>query len=171
MPVQRLRAAGYEPMGWFMNPNIHPLSEYLRRRETAGEAAARMALPIEYEDSWDLQGWLAAQLPHCQEKARCEYCCGERLEAVAKKAVETGFRHFSSSLLYSRYQPHGFIRDKGFELARIYDLEFVYQDFRLDWQAGIDLSREWGLYRQAWCGCIFSEAERYSKKFARVRKN
>lgn len=154
-----------------MNPNIHPLSEYLRRREAAGEAAARLAMPIEYEDDWNLQRWLTKQLPHCQEKSRCEYCCGERLEAVAQKAVRSGYYHFSTSLLYSRYQPHEFIRDKGFELANRYNLDFVYQDFREDWQTGIDLSREWGLYRQAWCGCIFSEAERYAKKLARVLKN
>lgn len=170
MPVIRLREMGFEPKAWFYNPNIHPLSEYLRRREAAGECAGRLSLDIEYDDRWDLTEWLVRQLPNARSQYRCEACCGMRLEAAAKAAAMQGVKHFTTSLLYSRYQPHEYIRKKGTELAEASGLEFVYADFREDWQEGIDRSREWGIYRQAWCGCIFSESERYAKKLSRLRK-
>lgn len=157
-------------LGWFMNPNIQPLAEYLRRRETAAECAAKLAMELKFDDTWDVVEWLQGQLPYAKSPDRCERCCAQRLEACARKAAELGLTHFSSSLLYSRYQPHDFIRNYGESLARVYGLEFVYRDFRKDWQAGINLSREWDLYRQPYCGCVLSEAERYGKKLARLQK-
>lgn len=170
MPVQRLRHEGFAVLGWFMNPNIQPLAEYLRRREAAGECAARLDLELQFEDNWDLAQWLQWQLPYAHSEERCQRCCAQRLEASARKALELGLHHFTSSLLYSRYQPHDFIRACGEKLARAHGLNFVYRDFREDWQAGIDISKEWGIYRQPYCGCVLSEAERYGKKLARLRK-
>lgn len=169
MTIRKLRQAGYEPLGWFHNPNIQPLSEYLRRREAAFACAEKLEITLEADDSWDLQDWLAAQLPHAQLPRRCENCCAMRLEQAAVQAKARGIGHFSTSLLYSRYQPHDFIRSQGELLAARYGLTFVYQDFRSYWQEGIDLSRAWGIYRQAWCGCVFSEAERYAKKLRRLQ--
>lgn len=170
MPVSLLREAGYEPVCWFMNPNIQPLAEYLRRREAAGQCAEKLDIEIQYEDNWDIQDWLEKQLPFANSQQRCERCVAWRLEAAARKALELGLPCFSSSLLYSRYQPHDYIRQRGTELANELGLEFVYQDFRTDWQAGIDISRQWGVYRQPYCGCVFSEAERYAKKIKALQK-
>lgn len=169
MPAKRLLAEGLEVVFWFMNPNIHPLSEYLRRREAAEQCAERLSVKIIYDDAaWDLPQWLEKQRPWTQE--RCHNCVSWRLEAAWKAACELGIGLFSSSLLYSRYQPHDFIAQTGKALAEQGGPQFVYRDFRTDWQAGIDASIEWGLYRQAWCGCIFSENERYAKKLARLLK-
>ena len=168
MPAERLRDAGFAVTLWYMNPNIHPLTEYLRRREAVGECAARLGVAVRYGDgAWDVRAWLAA--PEAQEPppARCEWCCKSRLRAVAAAAAALGFPYFSTSLLYSRYQPHAAIAAEGRALAAADGPGFVYADFREDWQAGIDRSKEWGLYRQPYCGCIFSEAERYHKKLAR----
>ena len=91
-------------------------------------------------------------------------------------APGVGYAHVSSSLLYSRYQPHDVIRAAGEHAAAAEDAplsegpRFVYRDFRTDWQAGIDLSKEWGVYRQPYCGCVYSEAERYDKKLQRLIK-
>lgn len=170
MPVARLRESGFAPVGWFMNPNIQPLSEYLRRREAAVDCAGKLGMSLICDDVWDLRAWLEKQMAG-DESDRCERCCFWRLEAAAKKAAELGLRYFSTSLLYSRYQPHDYIKAAGERLARGNGIEFVYGDFREDWQAGIDKSREFGLYRQAWCGCVFSEAERYAKKFERIKKS
>ena len=168
MPALRLKGAGFAVTLWYRNPNIHPLAEYLRRREAVGECAARLGVPVIYDDeAWDIRAWLAAPEAQKEPPARCEWCCESRVRAAAAAAKALGFAYFTTSLLYSRYQPHEAIAAVGRELTAGGGPEFVYGDFRLDWQAGIDRSKEWGLYRQPYCGCIFSEAERYHKKLAR----
>lgn len=164
MPVKLLQDEGFEVTGWFMNPNIQPLAEYLRRRDGAQEAAARLGIKIIFDDVWDLAQWLTCQLPRKDSPLRCEWCCTSRLEAAAIKAKDFDF--FSTSLLYSIYQPHDIIAAKGRELSD----KFVYRDFRKYWQQGFDLSRQWQIYRQPYCGCVFSENERYAKKLERVRR-
>lgn len=169
MPVIRLREAGYEPLFWFMNPNIQPLAEYLRRREAAAQCAEKLGARIIFEDEWDIAAWLERRLPENASNARCLGCIGERVAAGFRKAVSLGINAFSTSLLYSKYQPHERIADFAENQAIKSGVAFIYQDFRKDWQKGIDLSREWGLYRQPYCGCVFSEAERYAKKLARLK--
>ena len=168
MPAQRLRDAGYAVTLWYMNPNIHPLTEYFRRREAVGECAARLGVDVLYDDAaWDVRAWLGAPEARELPPARCEWCCKSRVRAAAAAATALGFGYFTTSLLYSRYQPHAAIAEEGASLAAAGAPEFVYADFREDWQAGIDRSKDWGLYRQPYCGCIFSEAERYHKRLAR----
>ena len=94
-------------------------------------------------------------------KARCSYCYFSRLEATAQAAKENDFDYFSSSLLYSKYQDHEMIKRIGMGLAEKYGVPFYYDDFRIGWKEGIKESKEMGLYRQQYCGCIFSEKERY----------
>lgn len=171
MTVIRLIEMGYRVTAWFMNPNIHPLAEYLRRREAMEICAERLKIDVIWEDSaWDLHQWLRDVEPLMDiPPKRCAYCCSTRTLAVAQKARELGFSYFSTSLLYSKYQPHELIKKTG-EIAsgrQGYPL-FVYRDFREDWQAGIDISKEWGIYRQPYCGCIYSETDRYSKKLRRL---
>lgn len=168
LPAERLRDAGFRVTLWYRNPNIHPLTEYLRRREAVAECAARLGVEVLFDDAaWDVRAWLAA--PEAQEEppARCEWCCRGRVRAAREAARALGFAYFTTSLLYSRYQPHAAIAAEGRELAAGGGPGFVYADFREDWQAGIERSKEWGLYRQPYCGCIFSEAERYRKRLAR----
>ena len=170
MPVLRLQDEGYRLVLYYRNPNIQPLSEYLRRREALHECSQRLGVELICDDdSWDLPGWVSEQLPRVHSKERCVWCCQSRLEAAWRKAVEIKAEAFSSSLLYSRYQPHEEIAARGRELEAGGASSFLYRDFRTDWQKGIELSKEWGIYRQAYCGCIFSEAERYAKKFARIK--
>ena len=83
------------------------------------------------------------------------------MEETAKSAAELGFPGFSSTLLYSRYQNQEMIRELGVKLGERYGVRFHYEDFRTGWQEGINLSKEMGLYRQKYCGCIYSEKERY----------
>lgn len=171
MPVLRLQDEGYKIILWYMNPNIQPLSEYLRRREALLECAEKLRIETLCEDEcWDLAAWLAIQLPRVHSKARCLWCCESRLEAASKKAAELGMEAFSSSLLYSRYQPHDEIAAKGYELEKEQAPSFIYRDFRSDWQQGIELAKKWGIYRQPYCGCVFSENERYAKKLEKLKK-
>lgn len=171
LPAESLAAEGFEVVLWFMNPNIQPLAEYLRRREGVAQVAERLGMPVEFDDEvWDLRAWLNWQLPHANLPDRCIRCCCQRLEAARNKAGELDCDFFSTSLLYSRYQPHEAMAAKGRQTGQSGGPEFVYRDFRQFWQEGIDRSIAWGIYRQPYCGCVFSEAERYAKKFARLKK-
>jgi len=158
-PLRTLRAAGHEVTGFFFNPNIHPYQEYSRRLEAVGVMAHKEALPLIIYDDYDLEGFLANVAP--APERRCSYCYASRLRAAAEAAVEHGFEAFSASLLYSRYQRHDEIRELGEQLGRKHGVTFYYEDFRPGWQEGIRLSKELGLYRQQYCGCIYSEKERY----------
>lgn len=171
MPAQILSRQGYEVILWYMNPNIHPLTEYLRRREAASECAQRLRLPIMFDDFWDIAFWLKNQVSHPEAPDRCHWCIEQRLLAACDKAAELGADYFSTSLLYSPYQPHEYIASKGSALTQRSGPRFIYQDFRPHWREGVDTAIKWNIYRQAYCGCIFSEAERYAKKLARAAKS
>ncbi len=158
-PLRTLRAAGHEVTGFFFNPNIHPYQEYARRLEAVHDMARKEALPLIIRDDYDLESFLANVAP-APEK-RCGYCYVSRLKAAAEAATGNGFEAFSASLLYSRYQRHDEIRSLGEHLGREHGVTFHYEDFRPGWQEGIRLSKELGLYRQQYCGCIYSEKERY----------
>lgn len=165
MPVQRLQAQGLTVTTFFMNPNIHPLAEYLRRREGMAQVADKLGIEVIWADNtWDITHWLheVAQVGTTAPE-RCTYCYSSRLQATCKAAAKHDFPAFSTSLLYSRYQAHEAIATLGQDYARAADKNFIYADFRTDWQQGIDISKEWNIYRQPYCGCIYSEAERYMK--------
>lgn len=158
-PLRVLREAGHELTGFFYNHNIHPYQEYDRRLSAAREMARLEAMPLLVRDDYDLEIFLSnvARAPN----SRCGYCYSSRLRATAAMAAESGFDAFTSSLLYSRYQRHDEIRRYGEQAGREYGVNFHYEDFRTGWQEGIRRSKEMGLYRQQYCGCIYSEKERY----------
>lgn len=173
MPVQRLRDLGYTPTLYFHNPNIHPLTEYLRRRDALLEVAARLDVSVLLPDQGDVGlahpgVWLeavAALGPGMADPAlRCPRCYALRLSATALAAGALGFARFTSTLLYSKYQNREAILRAGADGAADAGLEFVGEDFRPGWDEGVRLSREWGVYRQPYCGCLLSEHERYRNK-------
>ena len=148
------------------------MTQYLRRREALLEVAARLDVPVILADQEDEAAaypdlWLAAVGGLGREMAdmarRCPLCYDIRLAKAAQVARALGFVRFSSTLLYSRYQNREAILSAGAKHAGP-DLAFVGEDFREGWQRGIDISREWGIYRQPYCGCMLSEHDRYRKK-------
>jgi predicted adenine nucleotide alpha hydrolase (AANH) superfamily ATPase len=178
-PVLRLRDMGLEPTLFFYNPNIHPLTEYLRRREGLLNVAARLGAPVILPDAQPEAGpgataleaahpgpWLRHVAPLVgQADGRCRACYALRLEQTARAAETLGFARFSTTLLYSKYQKHEAITLAG-EAAATPEAAFFYEDFRPGWSRGITLSKEWGIYRQQYCGCILSEYERYKHALA-----
>jgi predicted adenine nucleotide alpha hydrolase (AANH) superfamily ATPase len=161
-PLRQLRAAGHNVTGFFYNHNIHPYQEYVRRRDAAIDMAAQEALPLIIHDDYDLEGFLANVA--AEPEKRCSYCYSSRLRATAEASAKGGFDAFTAALLYSRYQKHDEIKALGEQLGKEYGIVFYYEDFRSGWQEGIRLSKELGLYRQQYCGCIYSEKERYLQK-------
>ena len=173
MPVGLLRAEGFTVTGVFYNPNIHPLKEYLLRRAALLDAAERLDLPLLWPDpeqaAWDLPQWLHATPVSTERTVRCRACYALRFGHVAYWAGKEGFDAFTSSLLYSQHQAHGIVAEEGGEAARRAGTAFLYRDFRPAWQEGIHLSKQWGLYRQQYCACLYSETERYAKAWEKAR--
>jgi len=158
-PVRELRASGADVTGFFFRHNIHPYSECLRRQETLHTYSQQIGLEVIYQDGYDLEGFIRKVAFH--EDQRCRICYRERLGAAAAVARQGNFDGFSTTLLYSRYQQHEVIREMGESLGRTAGVPFHYRDFRSGWQQGVDESRSLGMYRQKYCGCIYSEKERF----------
>lgn len=161
-PVKILRQEHHEVAGFFYNHNIHPYLEFKRRLDTLRNYAARVELPLTLHEEYRLEEFLTEVAP--QPPLRCDYCYRSRLEKTARAAAEGGYDAFSTSLLYSRYQQHEKIHAYGQSLAEQYGIAFFYRDFRSGWREGIETSKEMGLYRQQYCGCIYSEKERYDPR-------
>lgn len=158
-PYYRLREDGLEPLGFFYNPNIHPYQEYRKRLETVREFSLRAGLETFIQDGYDLDAFLACTVG--TGAGRCEHCYRLRLVRAAAEARLRGLTLYTTSLLYSKHQKHDLIRGIAQETAADHKIEFYYEDFRRGWREGIVESKAMGLYRQQYCGCIFSEAERF----------
>ncbi|MCL2093649.1 MAG: epoxyqueuosine reductase QueH [Treponema sp.] len=157
-----LKEEGHEVSLYWFNPNIHPYTEYRSRRESLRHLAAHEGVPLIEEDQYGLRSFIeGTRGMEDREGGRCTYCYKERLRSAAKTAAEQGFGAFSTSLLISPYQDHGAIKAMGEEWSRHFGIEFFYRDFRPLFRTGQDLARERGYYMQSYCGCIYSEEERY----------
>lgn len=143
------------------NPNIHPVAEYRLRLQALKDFAEREGFPLIVKDVYGLRDFVRAVAGDLD--SRCEHCYRVRLETAAKTAAEEGFEAFSTTLLYSRYQKHELIREIARQMADKYGTSFYYRDWRELWDEGKRLSLEAGMYRQKYCGCVFSEEERYLK--------
>jgi len=161
VPHRTLCDLGHQVSGFWFNHNIHPYQEYLRRFDAARTYAEKGGLELIIRDEYLMEEFIASV--SADPPGRCSYCYASRLEAAARTASEQGFDAFTSTLLYSRYQRHEEIRALGENIGNKYNVAFVYDDYRRGWQEGIRLSKELGLYRQQYCGCIYSEKERYWK--------
>jgi len=161
IPVRELRAGGAEVTGFFFRHNIHPYSECLKRREALHTYSRQIGFDVIDPDGYDLEGFIRKVAFH--EDQRCRICYRERLAAAAAVARQGNFDRFSTTLLYSRYQQHEVIREMGESIGRTAGVPFHYQDFRPGWQQGVAESRSLGMYRQKYCGCIYSEKERFFK--------
>lgn len=170
-PVKKLRKDGIEPTGYFFNPNIHPYREWETRLLTAKAFADQAGMEICVDENYGLREFMKKALPaEALPNGRCTMCYTWRLEETARFAAENGYDAFCSTLFYSIYQQHELMRRTALQFARKYGLEFYYEDFRPGWQEGIDISLEMGLYRQSYCGCAFSEEERYTKAISNREK-
>ena len=158
-PLSRLRERGDTVMGYFYGHNIHPYTEMKRRMDTLAEFAGNMDLRVVYQDGYDLEGFLRGVA--FREADRCRFCYHERLKAAAMVAKKGKFEAFTTTLLYSRFQKHDLIRSVGEAVAAETGVRFHYEDFRNGWKEGIAESKRLGMYRQPYCGCIYSEKERY----------
>lgn len=153
------RQKGAEVLGLFYNPNIHPLLEYRRRLTGARDLAQIAGVPLIEDTAYDPEQWFAEVSGG--EGSRCARCIAQRLERAAEEAVAQGCDAFSTALSISPWQDQEAIRAGGERAARLHGVAFVYEDLRPLYAESRRLSREWGIYRQKYCGCLISEWERY----------
>ncbi|MEN2984039.1 MAG: epoxyqueuosine reductase QueH [Dictyoglomaceae bacterium] len=160
-PLKKMREEGYIVKGFWYNPNIHPFQEYKLRLEALKTFSELQNLEIIYEDDYDLEGFIREVV--FREKNRCAVCYYIRLRKTAQKTKELGLKSFSTTLLVSPYQNHELIKNISELLEKEFNLEFFYKDFREGYKESINIIKELNLYRQKYCGCIYSEKERFWK--------
>ncbi len=158
-PLEILREQGHETDVLFYNPNIHPYKEFKARLAALEELCRKEKVRLYIDKRYELETCLAGML--AEPGLRCAYCYRTRLEYAAAFAAERGYDAFTSSLLVSIYQKHELVKRLGEAAGEAAGLPFYYVDFRCGYEAGKKKSLELGLYRQAYCGCIFSERDRY----------
>ncbi len=167
-PIKVLRQADFEISCFFYNPNIHPFKEFKRRLTTFTDYVIKEDIPFISDDNYGLIDFTRKIV--FNETSRCSICYTMRMSRTAQYAAQNGFDAFSTTLLYSKYQQHDKIITLCENLAAQFQIKFIYEDFRVGWQEGIDGSIEQGMYRQPYCGCIYSEQERYDKKLKKSSK-
>jgi len=161
-PIEVLRADGLEVTGFWYNPNIHPFTEYRARRNCLRDYAQQIDLKLIEQNDYALRPFIREVVEDLEN--RCGKCYRMRLFETARQAKELGFDSFTSSLFISPYQNHDLMRETAQQAAAEYGVEFLYRDFRPYFREGQQKARELGFYMQKYCGCVFSEEERYLKK-------
>ena len=131
------------------------------RRNCLQEYAKTIGLPLLVRDDYGLRPFVRAVADDIA--GRCVKCYEMRLFEAARMAKEGGFGAFTSSLFISPYQQHELMRDVAYRAGEEYGVQFYYQDFRPMFRDGQTRARELGFYIQKYCGCVFSEQERYQK--------
>ena len=159
-PIRKLAVNKFKKIvGYYYNPNIHPPSEYKRRRDALLGAEKRLNFEVIYP-RYKLEEYFKKIVPEEDSPKRCGLCWKLRLSETAEFAKENGFNAFSSTLLISPYQNHEAIKEIGYDVAREKGVNFYYEDFRKGFRESQEEAKREDLYRQRYCGCVFSELER-----------
>ncbi len=159
--IDELRSRGIEPTLYWYNPNIHPYTEYMARRDCVKEYAQKINVKAVFEDEYGLDEFCKNVSGNIN--ARCvNYCYLVRLRKTFEYAKANGYDTVTTTLLYSIYQKHDFIKKLMEDLSQKFEIDFLYIDFRKGFWQGHEKAIEQGLYMQKYCGCIFSEEMRYN---------
>ncbi len=159
VPVRALRDEGHEVEAAFLNPNIHPYQEYERRLEAAREVCEAFDVPMPFVDEYGLVPFLQAVVGH--ESERCPVCYAMRLLRAAELAAGGGYDAFTTTMLVSTQQDRDAIVRAGRAASAKHGASFLEPDWRDRVMEGVRESRAMGHYRQQYCGCVYSEWERY----------
>ena len=168
--IDSLREEGIEPTLYWFNPNIHPYMEYKARRDCLKEYSQRINVEAIFEENYGLDDFCKNVVGNLN--TRCtDYCYPVRLRKTFEYAKEHGYDTVTTTLLYSIYQNHNFIKEYMEKLSVEYNIDFLYRDFREGFWEGHQKAHDLGLYMQKYCGCVFSEEDRYSKQIKRDKEN
>lgn len=161
-PIKVLKEDNIDITSFWYNTNIHPYMEYKNRFESYKKLMEIENIPIVDIDEYDIIKFTRAV--YGIEDKRCRYCYESRIEKVAETTKKLGLDAFTTTLLVSPYQKHELLKEVCEDMARRYDVEFYYRDFREGFREGQNIARELGLYMQKYCGCVYSEEDRYLRR-------
>ena len=161
--ISELRKEGIEPVLYWYNPSIHPYKEDEARRDCLKVYSEKVNVEAVFDDEYGLDDF-CKNVSNCIDTRCVTYCYPVRLRKTFEYAKEHGYTHVTTTLLYSIYQKHDFIKKLMEQYSKEYGVEFLYRDFRYGFWEGHDKAVEEGLYMQKYCGCIYSEEDRYVKK-------
>ncbi|MFC1859996.1 epoxyqueuosine reductase QueH [Chloroflexota bacterium] len=159
--VNYWREQGYEVSALWYNPNIHPYTEHQHRLEAMQSLAQEANLPLIITDSYDVIDYFSQVAGH--ESHRCQYCFGLRLLKTAEMANQQDFSAFTTTLLISPHRKHDLLREIGSKISKEKGIDFLYADLRKRYSDSRHMTKGLDLYRQQYCGCIYSEWERYTQ--------
>ena len=156
--IDELRKENIEPTVYWYNPNIHPYKEYEARRDCLKEYTQKIGLECIIEDEYGLDEFCKNVANNLN--SRCvDYCYPVRMRKTFEYAKKHGYDAVTTTLLYSIYQKHDFIKKLCKDLSKEFGIEFLYRDFRYGFWEGHEKAKQEGLYMQKYCGCVFSEAQ------------
>ncbi|MDD3149472.1 MAG: epoxyqueuosine reductase QueH [Candidatus Gastranaerophilales bacterium] len=160
-PFENIMEQGLIPVGFFYNPNIHPQNEHdIRLNEFIDYCNKRkyeLVVPKSNPNEWFCQ---IKGLENEPEKGkRCEICFDMRLKKTAEYAKNNGFQYFTTVLSISPHKNANLINEIGKKLEEKFGVKFLEVDFKKKngFKKSIEISRQYGLYRQDYCGCIYSK--------------
>ncbi|MGB2630860.1 MAG: epoxyqueuosine reductase QueH [Candidatus Omnitrophota bacterium] len=164
--VEQLMCDGHVVTGFFYNPNIHPVDEYKERLKAAKKTAIELGFEL-VEGPYDRENWFLRMKGKEYEPeggARCEECFRMRLEKTYEYFRKKGtFDAFTTTLSISPLKDALLVNRIGYEIGQD---RFISANFkkRGGFARAIECAKEWGLYRQHYCGCIYSKEEMLKKK-------
>ncbi|MDR4508224.1 MAG: epoxyqueuosine reductase QueH [Candidatus Brocadiaceae bacterium] len=158
-PLLELRKEGYKVTGLFYNPNIHPLLEFRKRLKAVRVFQENDPITVVFQEEYGLRDFL--KNVQYEGNDRCVDCYSLRLKYTVEYAKENGFDAFASTMLFSLYQNHDQLKVISENLSEQYGIHFAYRDYRHLSDCSRELAKKKMIYRQGYCGCIFSEYERY----------
>ncbi len=169
--VEKLLCDGYTITGFFYNPNIHPVDEYQRRLEAARKVSGEWGFEL-VEGKYDREKWFEAVRGHEYEKEggeRCLICYRLRLEKTYEYAKRHMYDAFTTTLTSSPMKDVSAINRIGGDIGGD---RFIRADFKKNGalERASVLSREMGLYRQGYCGCVYGHEQQMLKE-ERTRGN
>lgn len=164
--TQNLLAKFFDVTIFYTNDNIYPTEEFYLRLDEQKKICASLGLGIDViADDYNPSNYYNAVkgLENLGERSkRCYECYKFRMEKTAKKAKELGFEYFTTTISISPYKNAKWCNEIGYELENKYDVKYLYSDFKKEegYKKSIELSKEYEIYRQDYCGCVFSLKER-----------
>ena len=152
--IDTLRKEGIEPTLYWYNPNIHPYMEYKARRDCLKEYSEKIKIEAIFEEDYGLDEFCKAVSNKLD--TRCvDYCYPVRLRKTFEYAKKNGYDAVTTTLLYSIYQKHEYLKSLCTKLSEEFGIDFLYRDFRIGFREGQAKAREEGLYMQKYCRVYF----------------
>lgn len=158
--IEHWRRQEYEVAAFWYNPNIHPYMEHQQRLEAMQSLANTLEFPLITIGGYDIIDYFRRVVGN--EAGRCRYCFDMRLSKTAESALRMGYDAFTTTLLISHQQKHNLLQQIGDRIAGETGVDFLYADLRKRYSDSRRITKPLNLYRQQYCGCVYSEWERYA---------